>query len=122
VTTREAGPRTPANAASFPSMMTYDLITRHRASTDSDEAAALVKELMTRQILVDITVDETEDKSGDEVYVKARSGDRSRETKRVEFDKGMSKIFGPIPLADLWPLADKLYIDVFEWDLVSREP
>jgi hypothetical protein len=122
VTSREAAARTPADAAAYPAMTTAELITRLEASKDSDEAQAIEGELRKRQILVDVTVDATEDDYfGDEVFVKARSGGQSRETSYLTIKAGLTKTLEPVSVASLLPLAAGVSIDVIEWDLIGND-
>jgi hypothetical protein len=122
VTNREGQLRMPANASSFSGMTTPELITLNRSSMDSEEAAALEQVLKKRHILVDVTVDATEDYFlGDEVFVRIRSGGRSDETKYIRMKAGASSVFGPISLANLWPLVDPLNVEVIEWDLLGDD-
>jgi hypothetical protein len=74
-----------------------------------------------RQIQIDVTVEELEDSYGDEVFVNVRSVSRSHETGFVKFARGTGKTFPLIPLADLWPVTDKLSVDVIEWDLIGND-
>jgi hypothetical protein len=121
VVDRDPSLRAAAGAADYPTMKTYDLLTRYRDAKTPDEVGALEQELRKRQIQADVTVEELEDSFGDEVFVRVRSGGRTRDSDIVRFDKGMSKAFELISLDDLWPVIDKLTVEVLEFDVIGND-